>query len=138
MRNLMLQIENYIMMFMSILFVLAGCSNSKLEIAHTVQSGAYQIEILAPDGEFREGDISLIVRATQNGEVVELKEGRIDLHMPAMGAMPRMDTGTDFTKNGDHLEGSIFFEMDGGWQGVLEITTEDNQTINESIRVRAR
>lgn len=120
------------------ILLLAGCGAGELETAHTVQSGAYQIDILAPGGEFREGEISLNIRASRDGEVVELNEGRIDLHMPAMGAMPRMDTGTGFTKSGDHLESDLFFEMDGAWQGTIEVTTADGETIRESIQVRVR
>jgi len=121
-----------------LILLTAGCGPGELEPAHTVESGDYQIEILASGGEFREGEISLIIRATRNGEVVELNDGRLDLHMPEMGAMPRMDTGTGFAKSGNHLEGDIYFEMDGGWQGTIEITTADGETISESIQIRVR
>ncbi|MGF1669032.1 MAG: hypothetical protein ACFCU6_01185 [Balneolaceae bacterium] len=122
----------------SVILLLAGCGAAEPETAHTVESGAYQIEILAPGGEFRAGEISLIIRAMRDGEIIELDEGRLDLHMPAMGAMPRMDTGTGFTKSGVQLTGDIFFEMDGAWQGTLELTTADGEAISESIRVRVR
>jgi len=122
----------------SVILFFAGCGTEELKTAHTVSAGEYQIEILAPGGEFREGEIPLIVRATRNGEVVELNEGRIDLHMPEMGAMPRMDTGTGFTKNGSELQGEIFFEMDGTWQGTIEVTTAGGETISGSLRLRVR
>ncbi len=123
---------------LSLAFMLTGCGTAELEPAYSLESGDYQIEILAPGGEFREGEIPLKIHVTRNGETVELNDGRLDLHMLEMGAMPRMDTGVSFTKNGNQLEGDIFFEMDGGWQGSIEIITEDGETISESIRVNVR
>jgi len=122
----------------SVILFFAGCGTEEFKTTHAVSAGDYRIEILAPGGEFREGEIPLMLRATHNGEVVELGKGRLDLHMPAMGAMPRMDTGTDFTKSGSELEGEIFFEMDGAWQGTLEVTTADGESISESIRIRVK
>ena len=120
------------------LLFLAGCGPGELEVAHTISGEDYQIEILASEGEFKEGEIPLSIRITRDGEIVELSEGRLDLHMPEMGAMPRMDTGTNFTKSGSGLQGEIFFEMDGGWQGTIEVTTADGEKINESIRIRVQ
>lgn len=127
-----------ILLTISVMLFLAGCGTKELKTAHTVSTGGYQIEILAPAGEFRKGEIPLTIRATRNGEVVELNEGRVDLHMAAMGAMPRMDTGTGFTKSDSELQGEIFFEMDGSWQGTLEVTTAGGETISESLRLRVR
>ena len=133
----MLLLNNkFIYLFVLLLF--AGCTAAELETAHTLESGDYRIEILAPGGDFREGETPLAIRASRNGEVVELVEGRLDLHMPAMGAMPRMDAGTGFTKSGDQLESDIFFEMDGAWQGKLEVITAEGKTIREPIRVRVK
>ncbi len=122
---------------LSVLFLLAGCG-AELDTAQTVSSGSHQIELLAPGGEFREGNTTVAVRVTNNGDPVELNDGRLDLHMPAMGAMPRMDTGTSLDKSGDGLEGNIFFEMDGGWQGTIEVTTSDGNEISESISIRVK
>lgn len=122
----------------SVILFFAGCGTEELKTAHTVSTGEYQIEILAPGGEFSEGEIPLIIRVNRAGEVVEMNEGRVDLHMPEMGAMPRMDTGTGFTKTGSELQGKIFFEMDGTWQGTLQVTTADGETISESLRLRVK
>lgn len=131
----MLQLNKY-SLYLFVLLLLAGCTATELETAHTLEAGDYRIEILAPGGDFREGETPLAIRAFRDGEIVELEEGRLDLHMDAMGAMPRMDAGTGFNKSGDRLESSIFIEMDGAWQGRLEVITAGGETIRESFRVR--
>ncbi len=133
--------NNNMISLLSVLFLLTlnGCGNSGENMpVETLLSGDYEIEILAPGGEFAEGDNSIFIRVTRSGNVVDLEEGRIDLHMPQMGAMPRMDTGNALEKGTGRLEGDIFFEMDGAWQGTLELTTADGETINEPIRLRVR
>jgi len=137
----MIYIKKYTNLIAGVLLLLiyTGCvSNGEPEPVEIIRTGNFDIEILAPGGQFREGNNSVLVRVTRNGDVVELEEGRIDLHMPAMGAMPRMDSGSGLDKNDAHLEGDIHFEMDGAWQGSVVFTTSGGETIRGSLRVRVR
>ncbi len=131
----------YAIYFSPILFLvfLIGCGNNgNLELLQGLRSGADRIEIHTPGGTFNPGDNKVAVYVIRNGEFVELDEGNLWLHMPEMPNMPRMDTDTDLTKNGDRLEGNIYFEMGGGWNGEIIVQTARGQTIDAPIRVQVR
>jgi hypothetical protein len=126
----------YLLVFL-VLFI--GCGNSgKLELMQALGSGADLIEIHTPGGSFNPGDNLVAVYVIRNGEYVDLDEGKIWLHMPEMPNMPRMDTETGLTKNGNHLEGNIYFEMGGDWNGEVTVQTAAGRIIDEPLRVQVR
>lgn len=120
------------------LFVWTGCAEREpWEPVETIRSGPYQVEILTPGGTFNNGPNRVAVEVSNNGQPVEVEVARLGFHMPEMGSMRRMDTHAELAGRDGRAEGSIAFEMAGGWYGEIEVTT-DAEPIQADFQVQVR
>lgn len=105
-------------------FILTGCAESEpWEPVEIVRAGSHRMEILTPGGILGRGANRVAVQVTNDGQPVEIEAASLAFHMPAMGAMQRMDTHADLSPRNGRAEGALTFEMAGGWYGEVEVTT---------------
>lgn len=91
----------------------------------TIWSDPYQIEILTPGGVFRQGDNVVQVRAWRGGRPVEIHHGRLGLSMLWLDPKPHMHAQARLSSyaSPSTLEGRLHFNMDGIWNGRVQIDT---------------
>lgn len=115
-----------------------GCGGADpVETVVSRRSDAYEIQVLAPGGQFNRGSNRVAVEVTRDGQPVTIESATIRFHMPAMGSMQRMDTHAELRGRNGRAEGAIAFEMGGGWNGATEITTPEGP-ITAEFRVEVR
>lgn len=125
-------------LLLALLFLLAlvVCPSEDPAPVWTLRSDPYQIEILTPGGVFRQGNNVVQVRAWRGGQPVEIRHGRLGLSMLWMDPKPHMHAQAHLSQHASHsaLEGRLHFNMDGIWNGRVQVETP-TETVAGTFRI---